>query len=400
LVFLLILPSLAPAKKINGDAELVTEMLQSVVGDSETLKRIKKDLKVVKNEYTKEKGGQITWGTPAEFTQMGEHFYVISFNATISSPNPEMAIFSLLYEKQDTRELEYAKSYLTWIGQTELEGLSSISTVSLCTLFENLTGGSICQAEKEKQVFTSEIEDLEARLQQQLSQTAAKTHLHSADDITGGSIKESLIDDAICRDAELSVAVSALMQEINARPLPDVDAGLELTNATAEVEALKAQIDELQETVTRLSAILEGISREGSDFIFSGMNVYVVSGSGTTDAAPNGLGNLIVGYNEKDTQNKDNFKVNAKGGSHNLVIGKSQTYTSYGGIVAGASNSISAPYASITGGFNNTAEGSFSSVSGGQLNSASGDYATVSGGLARKAEGNNNWSAGEQTSGK
>ena len=48
-------------------------------------------------------------------------------------------------------------------------------------------------------------------------------------------------------------------------------------------------------------------------------------------------------------------------------------YSSYGGLVAGESNAISAPHASIIGGEFNTASGSASSVSGGYGNTASSD---------------------------
>jgi hypothetical protein len=39
-------------------------------------------------------------------------------------------------------------------------------------------------------------------------------------------------------------------------------------------------------------------SFDGTTLQFSGINVQVVSGSGITDGAVNGKGNLIVGYNE------------------------------------------------------------------------------------------------------
>lgn len=396
LAFILLLPCATPAKTVNGDDELVSELLKEVVGDSDTVKDMKKDLARVINDYEKEKDVKITLGTPIEFSPMGDRFFVVSFRSAITSPSSETAIFSLLYEERKPNELEYSKNYISWVGQTEIEGFSSLSTVSLCALFENMAGVSICEGEREKKVFASEMDELETRLKEQISRTPVKKHSHSADDITDGIIKESLIDAAICRDSELSKAVLSLTQEINKRPLPDVSAKLEVKNESADVEALKAQISELQETVARLSAILEGISREGSDLVFSGMNIYVVNGSGTTDAAPNGLGNLIVGYNESDSKGQ----IKISGGSHNLIVGKNQTYTSYGGLVVGESNKITAPFATITGGFNNSASGSYSSVSGGQLNTASGDYSTVSGGLTRKAGGNNNWSAGDQTSAK
>jgi hypothetical protein len=111
----------------------------------------------------------------------------------------------------------------------------------------------------------------------------------------------------------------------------------------------------------------------------SGVNVQIVNGLGGTETA-NGLGNLIVGYNEKDprfTQNRT--------GSHNLVVGTGNNYLSYGGLIAGQNNLISAPYASITGGQLNVANNGHASVTGGAGNVASGGSATISGGQNNKA---------------
>ena len=108
--------------------------------------------------------------------------------------------------------------------------------------------------------------------------------------------------------------------------------------------------------------------------LISGANLQVVSGedAGWTEAAVNGTGNIIIGYDE----NSDNDKS----GSHNLVVGKNHTYSSYGGIVTGKNNSITGAYSSVSGGIGNTASGESSSVSGGVSNTASGYASSISGG--------------------
>ena len=111
-----------------------------------------------------------------------------------------------------------------------------------------------------------------------------------------------------------------------------------------------------------------------------GVNLQVVNGQGTTESA-NGLGNLIVGYNEFSGQQND------RTGSHNIVGGRKSNYTSYGGVVAGIMNTISAPYASAPGGSASTAGGYASSVTGGHGNSAMGGNAWVSGGNNNVATG-------------
>jgi hypothetical protein len=104
---------------------------------------------------------------------------------------------------------------------------------------------------------------------------------------------------------------------------------------------------------------------------FSGVNVEVLSGAGKTNAAVNGEGNLIIGYNElPGTQT----------GSHNLVIGDGHSFTSYGGLVAGHDNTVSGPYATVAGGEGNVATGAEAAVMGGTLNLASGAFSSVAGG--------------------
>jgi hypothetical protein len=110
---------------------------------------------------------------------------------------------------------------------------------------------------------------------------------------------------------------------------------------------------------------------------FEGANVQIVNGEGTT-GTKNSKGNLVIGYNEgPGTQT----------GSHNLILGDEQTFTSFGGILAGFGNTISGGYASVTGGAGNTANSTFASVSGGSAGTASGVSASVSGGHLNTASG-------------
>ncbi len=140
-------------------------------------------------------------------------------------------------------------------------------------------------------------------------------------------------------------------------------------------------VDALEARIAALEALFAGVTRAGDDITISGANVHIVSGSGTTDGAVNGLGNLIVGYNELRGSSDD------RTGSHNIVVGKEQNYSSYGGLVAGLFNTISGPYASVSGGYYNEATGDSSSVSGGWDNVASNLYSSVSGGSFNEASG-------------
>jgi hypothetical protein len=155
------------------------------------------------------------------------------------------------------------------------------------------------------------------------------------------------------------------------------------TSLAQQVAALQAQVKELQSR-------LQNVSRTGTDLYITAANLHIVSGSGHTDGPTNGLGNLIVGYNELRTPLILGFAApDDRSGSHNIVVGQYQNFSSYGGLVCGEINTISGPNASVSGGVGNTASGGDASVSGGQENKASGSVASVSGGLKNTASAEN-----------
>eukprot|EP00591_Stephanopyxis_turris_P009935 CAMPEP_0195519852 /NCGR_PEP_ID=MMETSP0794_2-20130614/15627_1 /TAXON_ID=515487 /ORGANISM="Stephanopyxis turris, Strain CCMP 815" /LENGTH=221 /DNA_ID=CAMNT_0040649083 /DNA_START=45 /DNA_END=710 /DNA_ORIENTATION=+ len=105
------------------------------------------------------------------------------------------------------------------------------------------------------------------------------------------------------------------------------------------------------------------------NLIFAGCNVHIRNGAGST-ITTNRRGNLVLGYNEGNMR---------RTGSHNIVVGIYNTYTSYSGIVAGHENKVTAPFATATG-YRNAASGWHSIVAGGASNRASGLSATILGG--------------------
>ena len=150
-----------------------------------------------------------------------------------------------------------------------------------------------------------------------------------------------------------------------------------------EIDVLEGTVAGQQATIDELQALLDGVERDGDTLRFAGMNLQVVNNTGTTDGTPNGLGNVIIGYDSERSTDSD------KSGSHYLVIGDSHNYTASGGIVAGLLNTASGDWASVTGGTGNTASGSNSSVSGGESNTASSVGSSVSGGNENTASGFN-----------
>ena len=209
---------------------------------------------------------------------------------------------------------------------------------------------------------------------------------------------------------------------------------LGLGGAQAAIEP-SPQFHEMKEFFDHFSVEMLDDGQGGlvKTFRLTGVNLQIVSGLGATNgypadpesnesivAATNGLGNLIVGYNEPNIP----LLPDDRTGSHNVVVGTRLDYSSYGGLVVGDFNSISGPYASVSGGNNNSASalystvsggftgraegnwsaisgghacratGEYASVSGGRLNHASGNYASVSGGAFRTAPGYDDWAAG------
>jgi hypothetical protein len=137
----------------------------------------------------------------------------------------------------------------------------------------------------------------------------------------------------------------------------------------------------LNTRIAALEGLFAGVTRSADTLLFSGVNLQVVDGSGSTDGGTNGLGNVIIGYNE--SRPIGNFRE----GSHMLVMGMRNNYTGFGGIIVGNRNSVSAPYSAVLGGSLNVASAEGSVVSGGYNNSSSGEYASVSGGSGNTASG-------------
>ena len=179
---------------------------------------------------------------------------------------------------------------------------------------------------------------------------------------------------------------------------------------SAQERGLAARVAELEAQVAAMEEILQFVYVEteeinylaGPHLIIEGANVHVRSGSGNTvdDCGlggspdfPNcesltGLGNLIVGYNERaPSWGSRPLPREIRTGSHNLVVGGFHTYSSFGGFIAGGNNKVTGANASVSGGSWNRASGFTSSICGGQGNAASGFGSSVSGGRGNVASG-------------
>ena len=133
-----------------------------------------------------------------------------------------------------------------------------------------------------------------------------------------------------------------------------------LTWALPVVTADDAKHDDkkgLEQRVAALETLLKHFSREDNEVFIKGANLHIVNGLGSTDCTdeqfvpipdcPNGLGNLIVGYNEP---REPEFGENIRTGSHNVVVGQRHNFSRFGGLVVGDVNEISGDFASVSGG--------------------------------------------------
>lgn len=189
------------------------------------------------------------------------------------------------------------------------------------------------------------------------------------------AVQVAALEDA---DAALGAAaseVAALSASLAALTATVGDHVLALDALDADVAAI---LDELP-TAGQLAllAALEPVlsvtdnALGGVDLTVTGANVLLRSGAGSS-GADNGLGNLVVGYNESDG-------TEDRSGSHNVVIGNYHAWTGQHGLVAGFRNDVGDR--SVALGTNNRASG-YGSVLGGENNEVTGPYGVVVGGAS------------------
>ena len=144
----------------------------------------------------------------------------------------------------------------------------------------------------------------------------------------------------------------------------------------------------------------------------TGVNFQVVNGLNRTESV-NGAGNILIGYDEPSTfeftaplcssaRARNGalitteaecltaggvFGTQHKSGSHNLVLGTQNGYSSFAGIVAGRLNYSNEMYGSVLGGADNRASGRFSAILTAQGSTVRGNNAAILGGIGGQANG-------------
>ena len=192
---------------------------------------------------------------------------------------------------------------------------------------------------------------------------------------------DASLDSRLTSVEAYEIRITALEGQLSAA----LDLIAELQTAVAALDP-NGELVDLANYVTVDDSTINGLA--GPHVIFHDANVHVQNGTGY-GWDTNGLGNLVLGYNEIVVADPAN-----RTGSHNLIIGYGHEYISYEGFVAGVNNKISAPHASVSGGIYNEASASQSTVSGGRDNEARGLMSSVSGGERNLADADYSWIGG------
>ena len=173
-----------------------------------------------------------------------------------------------------------------------------------------------------------------------------------------------------------------------------------------QVDESSLAIEVLQGQAARSDQVLAFMSvNDEDDIVFSGANVVIQSGSGSTHES-NAKGNLILGYNLDTTTSLE------RTGSHNLIIGDEHAFTSTAGIMIGTGHTLSSKDAAAIGGSghtvsglravaiggaNNTIDGAGAAAIGGQFNAVSGSWASTLAGTFHVVTGAYGAAAGGHT---
>jgi len=218
---------------------------------------------------------------------------------------------------------------------------------------------------------------------------------------------ETSVDDNDSRLDSIETIITQLQNDLVAANSTISQLQSNLNSANLTISLLQTDINDIENnTVLELDGLLKLSVIDGHDTAeFTDVNIQLNNGTNTTDGTVNGLGNFIIGYNEvlpfapmfcSDPQytdsascisNLNQWDNNVHTGSHNLIVGRGQSYTKYSSLVSGLVNVANYQYTALIGGTKNIASGVFSTITGGIENIASGQRSSISGGKNNIASG-------------
>lgn len=211
------------------------------------------------------------------------------------------------------------------------------------------------------------------------------------------------VDDNDARIATLEASLASLLNRVTSLEATVTSQASTITSLEAELTTLNSS--EVMQLNDYLSVDIASDPR-GPLILIEGANLQLANGSGVSNTA-NGLGNLIVGYDEvlsqigiadhcslgtyaveQDCEDNGFVWANShKSGSHNVIVGSEHSYSQTMSIVAGSQNVSANHGASVLGGHFNWALGTGSAVVGGSFNTANGASSVIVGGEVNNATG-------------
>ena len=252
---------------------------------------------IIRTEAIKRKR-KIKFIRPIDIVRLNSTYSMISFevshtlkNSSRFSKNP--AIYSLLFEGNGPSGLKrYAKNYIKWFGPSDIEQYNKSTTSKFCEIFirsgvEDCVFEAKKVAEKKKDRTKSLIDKIgkleksvtrQSLHAQKLEETIAQYHLQAQ------QLEETTAQQRL-QAQQLEGTIT--QQRLRAQQLQE------------KMAQQLLQSQKLETMVNALYALLEGVSRGKNEILFSGINLHIVNGTGSTHDNVNGTGNLIVGYNEK-----------------------------------------------------------------------------------------------------
>ena len=287
----------------------------------------------------------LTQAEPASETEFDDS------NAQLGATDTQAAIEALTQRlaalEQDNQDLESRLSSLESVGVQNLESRVAANETAVSDHESRLTTAEGTISNHSSQITS---------LQGSVSNNSSAINTNSSNISTNSSNISSLQSSVSTNTSDISSNASSISSNTGAISTLQTSVG----NNTSDISSLQTK------TASMSATTINGQSA----VTFDGVNVHVRNGTGSTDGTVNGTGNLIVGYDESNSST-------TKNGSHNIVLGERNSYTSYSGFVGGEDNTISAGGASVFTGTEGIADGANSAVIGGRLNETTSSTAVV-----------------------
>ncbi|MBF0099726.1 MAG: hypothetical protein HQK77_02350 [Desulfobacterales bacterium] len=327
------------SEKINGYSELDKILQQSGINTDNYKTEIENIKLSVKDQFAR-KRKEVSFDKPIEIIPISPKYISISIEAKVklegaTAAQEKKSVITVLMERSLTNNLE-AVTFLAWSGEKDMKEYESLNVEKLCQYYREYRKVEDCYPTKQVATETKDAP----------KQDKAKSGFFtiSADSISSGTIKADYIDPVIARDNEVDEKVKAVSSTVYTKEYVDKlneriqkletilmgsvqttkDQLSNVTSLNTRIEKMEASITKLEQALSKMDkqmaqiaqidSLLKGVSRQGDDIIFSRVNIKLNNGSGKSEGSGNGLGNLVLGYNQDKV-------VNTKNVSHSAVIG-------------------------------------------------------------------------------